>query len=207
VASTWWSSDPASAMRGMGFLGMIKTCVGACGLMSRNAEDEIVFKDNVAGISRAMISRTSFAHNNQKPRNTRTHENSFHDQRATGLFRLGGEALAQVFDDLVLQIFAAGAPPLRAGQMLDAAAQSAKTHKLRRLTQLAAQGVAQAREEKQLPSVARFMRERRRSPAVGSASEPGGFPSARAVIPKPRNTFSSTPANSARKWFAARGRV
>ena len=57
----------------------------------------------------------------------------FHDQRALGFLRVPMQALAQIFDDLILQLFAAGAPPAGTGQLLDAAAQAVKTQHARRL--------------------------------------------------------------------------
>src|SRR5258708_3561859 len=50
----------------------------------------------------------------------------FHHERAVFLRRFGGETFAQVFDNLVLDFFAAPAPALRAGELLHATAQSAK---------------------------------------------------------------------------------
>src|ERR1700722_1273983 len=65
----------------------------------------------------------------------------FHDERALVLLRLGGQATAQVFDDLFLHFFAARAPASRSGELLDAAAQSTKAQNTRGLTELLAQFV------------------------------------------------------------------
>src|SRR5580658_10667235 len=59
---------------------------------------------------------------------------SFHDQRAFVLF--GGEAFAQVLNDLVLQSFAAAAPAPCPGHLLHATAQAPETHQPRRMPQL-----------------------------------------------------------------------
>src|SRR5208282_371975 len=84
---------------------------------------------------------------------------SFHHQRAFGLLRFGGEAAAEVFDDVILQLFATDTPASRAGELLDAAAQSAKAQNARRLAELGAKFVAQAREKEKFEAVGGFARE------------------------------------------------
>jgi len=74
------------------------------------------------------------------------------------LFRLGGQADAQILDDLVLQFFAAVAPAARAGELFHAAAQAAKAHDAGRLPELGAQLVAQAREKEKFQAVGGFAR-------------------------------------------------
>src|SRR5450432_645351 len=83
----------------------------------------------------------------------------FHDERAVFLLRLGGEAFAEVADNLVLHFFAARAPALRAGELLDAAAQSAKAQDARRLLQLHPQFTAQPRKEEKFKAVGGFARD------------------------------------------------
>src|ERR1035437_4749920 len=83
-------------------------------------------------------------------------EISFHNEGALVLLRLGGEAAAQGFDNLVLDEFAAGAPAARAGELLGAAAQAAKTQAAGRLPEMEPEFVAQAGEEKKFEAVARF---------------------------------------------------
>jgi len=80
----------------------------------------------------------------------------FHHQRTIILLRFGSKALTQILDDLVPQFFTTAAPSPRTGELFDTTAQSAKAQHARRLTELRAQFVAQAREEKELEAVAGF---------------------------------------------------
>ena len=89
----------------------------------------------------------------------RPYQNLFHHQRAFGLLRFGGKAAAEVFDDVVLQFFATDTPAPRTGELLDAAAQSAKAQNARRLAELGAKFVAQAREKEKFEAVGGFARE------------------------------------------------
>ena len=63
--------------------------------------------------------------------------------------RLGGEAVAEEFDDLFLQVLAAGAPAARAGELHHAVPQAAEAEHLRRLLEAGAHLVAQAREKRE----------------------------------------------------------
>src|SRR5882757_5093598 len=126
-----------------------------------------------AGISRAMIfsnrvllitfSIHSIEANprwlNNEPAYAGSCRRSFHHEGAVLLFRLGGQALAEIAHDLVLDQLAAAAPALCAGELLDAAAQSAETQQSRRLAELGAQFIAQSGKEEQFQAVVGFVRD------------------------------------------------
>src|ERR1035437_6473368 len=99
----------------------------------------------------------------------------FHDEGALVLLRLGGEAAAQVFDDLVLDEFAAGAPAAGAGELLGAAAQAAKMQHAGRLPEMEPEFVAQAGEEKKFEAVARFAGEEAEVGLADFARTAAGF--------------------------------
>src|ERR1035437_457666 len=83
-------------------------------------------------------------------------EISFHNEGALVLLRLGGEAAAQVFDDLVLDEFAAGAPAAGAGELLGAGAPGAEKQDAGGVPGPEPEFIAQAGEEKKFEAVARF---------------------------------------------------
>ena len=84
-----------------------------------------------------------------------------HDQAAGDAFGFVGEALAEVVDDLVVEVLAAGAPALGAHQVLDAPAQAGKAQHGEAAIQLAAQHLAQPHEKHQLEAFAGFGRQAR----------------------------------------------
>src|ERR1700753_19867 len=74
---------------------------------------------------------------------------SIHNQRTCFRFRLGNETFAEGGDDLILHLFATGAPALGAGELLGTATQAAKMNDARRLLQFGPQFIAEALKEKE----------------------------------------------------------
>src|SRR3954463_2778301 len=79
---------------------------------------------------------------------------ALHDNEIAVVGLLGGEALAEVFDDWVAQGLAAGTPALTAGDLFDATAQTMKAHYAGRGLEVVAEFVAQALEKEEFAAFA-----------------------------------------------------
>ena len=80
---------------------------------------------------------------------------SHHHQSARGASAFPRETPPQVFDDLIAEGLATGAPPPGPGQGFDAPPQSAKAENLGRFAEFAADGIAERGEKDQLAALLR----------------------------------------------------